>query len=412
MELKTSYQYTYFIHTYIIKESRYIKYICKLLKDSRFKLKVFSKEKNIEIYTQFLPKMRDFLFKTFELEDKQKMEKLNRLPIETRAALLAEYPSLTFEYELPKDIQGKTIDENSIFFKIQKIGLVLFNTGICFLYLKTNIENSENLTDILNFNYKFRDINQECNNLKNYENIKVQADSFDNVEVLQEFISSITGPNIDALKLNLDVERFYTYSYACIKQDVWNTNNSFENIKNEFYKYVNILPNDNSKNSVIPKNTKVIANSKYSKIGISKLGVNLLSSDCDINNFTLLPNEFENQYFYTYILSLYLKVYLKQLNYKFRKGNNIKKIRKEFIDFTKNLWIQEITSNDIGSLYYKNLKEVLQIDKIYSEVKNKYDILYRELKIEKDEKISIAIVCILVATLVFNVLNFIIYFRR
>lgn len=411
MEIKTRYQYTYFINTFIIKENKYIKYILNILKDPRFKLKIFSKDKDLEIYTHFLPKIREFLFRTYELNDRQKREKLKELPLETQAALLSRYPSISFEYDIKQDIQGKTVDKNSIFFKIQKVGIVLFNTGVCFLYIKTNIEDSEEFSDILNFNYKFRDINQECNNLKNYENIKVQADSFDNIQVLQDFISSITGPNIDALRLNLDIERFYTYSYTCIKQDAWNMNKSFENIKNEFFKYVNILSNDSNTNSLINENTKVIANSKYSKIGISKLGVNLLSSDCDINNYTILPSEFENQYLYTYILTLYLKVYLKKLNYEFKEGKNIELTRKKFIDFTKKLWIQEITSNDMGSLYYTYIKDVLEIEKIYNDVKNKYNILYSEMKIERNEKMTGFIVLVLISTLIFNIINFIMYFK-
>ena len=377
MELKTRYQYTYFIQTFTMKESKYSKYILKLLRDPRFKLRVFKKDKDLEIYTHFLPKMKEFLFKTFELDDRTKQAKFEELPIETRAAVLSRYPSVTFEYELEQDIQGKTVDENSIFFKIQKIGLVLFNTGICFLYLKTNIEGSEEFSDVLNFNYKFRDINQEGNNLRNYDNIKVQANSFENIEALQDFINNITGPNIESLKLNLDIERFYTYSYTCIKQDAWNVSTSFDNIKNDFLKYVNILSNDSNTNSVMCENSKVIGLSKYSKVGIS------------------------------YILSLYLKVYLKKLNYEFKEGKDIEVTRKKFIDFTKKLWIQEITSDDMGSLYYTYIKDVLEIEKLYNDVKNKYNILYSELKIEKNEKLTGFIVLVLVATLVFNIVNFI-----
>ena len=361
MELKTRYQYTYFINTFTVKENKYSKYILRLLRDSRFKLRIFKKEKDLEIYTHFLPKMKEFLFRTFELEDRNKKAKFDELPIETRAAILSKYSSVTFEYELEQDIQGKTVDENSIFFKIQKIGIVLFNTGICFVYLKTNVEGSSDFSDVLNFNYKFRDINQEGNNLRNYENIKVQASSFENIEAIQDFITNITGPNIEALKLNLDVERFYTYSYTCINQEAWNVSTSFDTIKNDFLKYVNILSNDSNTNSVMCEKSKAITLSKYAKVGISKLGVNLLSSDCDINNYTVLPSEYENKYFYTYILSLYLKVYLKKLNYEFKEGKDIEITRKKFIDFTKKLWIQEITTDDMGSLFYSYIKDVLEI---------------------------------------------------
>ena len=53
--------------------------------------------------------------------------------------------------------------------------------------------------------------------------------------------------------------------------------------------------------------------------------------------------------------------------------------------------IQEITSDDMGSLIYNNMKETLEVDKIYAEVKNKYDILYREAKFEKNDIISLLI---------------------
>lgn len=410
MELKTKCQYTYFIDTFVIKEKKYDKYVLKLLKDPRFRLRIFDKDKDLELYSHFLPKMREFLFGTFELSDKQKYKKFKQLPLETRAAILAKYNSVTFEYDLNQDIQGKMLDENSIFFNIRKIGIVLFNTGICFLYFKTKIDDN-NFSSVLNFNYKFRDINQEGNNLKNYEKIKVQADSFENIEAFQEFIYSITGPNIDALKINIDTERFYTFSYACINQEYWNTNTSFEDIKNDFYKYVNILPHESSKNTVMSENFRVIANSKFSKIGLSKLSSNLICSECDINNYNTLTSEYENQYLYTYILGLYLKVYLKKLNNDFKLGKDIEKTRKDFIFFTKNVWIQEITADDIGSLYYTYLKEVLELDRLYNEVKNKYNILYSELKIEKNENVSKLIIAVLVVILLFNIINFLLYFK-
>ena len=409
MELKNKYQYTYFIHTYIVNQTRYTRYICNLLKDGRFKLRVFQKDKDLELYTYFLPKIRNFMFKTFEL-NKTRLEKLNEFSDETKAAILAEYPCVMFECDLKKDIQGKTVDESSIFFKIQKMGIICFNTGICFLYFKTNVE-SDRFGDVLNFNYKFRDLTQEYSNLRNYDNIRVQTDAFEDIKELKEFISELTGPNFDALKLNLDVERFYTYGYECIDACHWNNNTNFELAKNDFLKYVNMIPKDKGMNISEVENLKIISKDKYSKIGISKMGVNLFSSDIDVNNYTVLPYEYENQYFYTYILSLYLKVYLKKIDYDFKSGKNLKNVREEFVEFTKNLWIQEITSEDMGSLIYQNIRESLETNKLYAEVKNKYDILYRELKVEKNEKLSVFIAVTLVITLIINILNWIGLFR-
>ena len=399
MELKTKFQYTYFIHTFLINKSRYDKYIAKLLKDEKFNLRIFQKEKDLELYSYFLPRMRNFLFKTFEL-NKERLEKLDELPFDTKTAIISDMPCVTFEYDLQKDLQGKTVDENSIFFKIQKVSVVCFNTGICFLALKTNIEESDKFADVLNFNYKFRDINQEYNN---YDDIKLQADYFADMQEIKKFIIDITGPNFDAMKIDLNVERFYTFSYTCIDQSAWNVNTTFENIRPEFLKYIEILPDDQVDN--VKENAKILSNTKFSKIGVSKLGVNLLSSDVDINNYTILPQEYENQYFYTYILALYSKAILKKLDYDFKMGKNIEKTRKEFIEFTKKIWVQEATSEDFGSLLYQNIRKSLEVEEQYGKIKNKYDILYRELKIEKTEKMSIFIAIVLVITLIFNILN-------
>ena len=401
MELRNKYQYTYFIHTYLINKPRYKRYLGTLLKDERFKLKIFSRETDLEIYSYFLPKIRSFLFKTFDFNE-TKIEKLQEMPFDTKIAILSEYPCLTFEYDIKKDIQGKTIDRSSIFFKIEKVGIICFNTGICFMYLKTKVEESNRFGDILDFNYKFRDINQEVNK---YDNIKVQSDCFEDIKEIKQFISEITGPNFDALKLNLNVERFYTYGYECVEQRDWNEETKFDDISEEFLKYINVLPHDSSTNIVDNNSVKIISKEKFSKLGISKMGINLFSSDIDVNNYTVLPSEYENQYFYTYILSLYLKVYLKKMNYDYGKGKNLKKTRSEFIEFIKNLWIQEVTSEDFGSLLYQELKVVLGIERLYNKVKNKYDILYKELKFSRTEKTTIFISVILVITLMFNILN-------
>ena len=50
MELKTKYQYTYFIYPFVIKESKYKKYILRMLKDKNFNLKMFDKHKDEGMY--------------------------------------------------------------------------------------------------------------------------------------------------------------------------------------------------------------------------------------------------------------------------------------------------------------------------------------------------------------------------
>lgn len=403
MELKMNYQYTYFIHPFVVRESKYQKYILSLLKNKKIKLKVFQKSKDFDLYKYFSPKTRDFLFSSFS-HSKLKLDKLEALPIDTKSAILSKYPCNIFDYELDKDIQGKAEDKG-IFFKVQKIELICFNTGICFLSMKTNIEDSSNFNDLLNFNYKFRDIRQDSG-LKNYDKIYLQTDTFSDVNKLTEFIKEITGSDIETMKLDIDTQRFLTYSYVCIDREGWNANNSFDDIEYSFIKYANLLPADNSVD-LKPNEASVFSEWKYAKMGITKQGVTLFTSSIDINNFTELPDKFENEYFYTYILNLYKKIYLKKLEVEFKSFSNLKKVRKKFIEFTKSLWIHDITDNEIGSNINFRLGKIFELDRLYYEIKTKYDILYKELNIEKNSKTIIIVAVILVVSLIFNVLNYI-----
>ncbi len=404
MELKTKYQYTYFLYPFMIKENRYSKYILKLLKNQSIKYKIFEKEKNIDIYNYFIPKIRNYMFSSFTF-NKTKINKLNELALDTKAAIISKMPCAIFEYNLPKDIQGTTEQENGIFFKIQNIEIICFNTGVCFLSIKTNVENTEKFTDILNFNYKFRSINEET--LNNYDNIRIQTDLFSDVKELKTFISEIAGSNqFERKNLDINQEKFFTYSYTCIDQSNWNVEEDFNNLKSIYTKYVKILPNDN--NILFNTDqTKIMGNWNYAKLGLTKVGVTLFASNIEINNYTVFPHEFENQYLYTYILALYVKIYIKTINADLKHGINVTKARKKFIEFTKNIWIQEITEEDIGTQFYNNLKSVLELDDLYLETKNRYDILYKELNIEKNTKINKIIVIILLASLIINILNFI-----
>ena len=403
MELKTNYQYTYFIHPFVIKDGKYEKYIVKMLKDKNCNLKVFQKEKDLKLYQYFLPKIREFLFPSFEY-DSAKIRKLENLSIEAKAIMLAKNPCTIFEYTLKTDIQGKLEQRNGIFFKIQKIQIICFSTGICFLAIKTNVEECIEFNDVLNFNYKFRDINNTVSNLGNYDNIRIQTNSFADTKTFQEFVYNITGSNLEAKRLNVETERFLTYSYVCINQDAWDSNHDFNEIKYQFVKYANLLPADNCREY---DNMETFSKWKYAKLGLTKLGMTLFSSSNDMNNYTILPEEYENQYFYTYIYLLYKKINLKKIELEFRDFTRIKKAKKKFIEYTKDIGMQEITEDETGSLLSDKLQKVFELHRLYDEVKNKYDILYQELQMEKERNRNIILVILLCASILLNFITFI-----
>ena len=152
---------------------------------------------------------------------------------------------------------------------------------------------------------------------------------------------------------------------------------------------------------------EILAKWKFIQTGFTKEGMALLTSSIDTHNYTLLPHAYENQYLYTYILVQYQKVYLKKLENELKKKNTTQNARERFIRFTKELWIQEITHDDVGTNIYKKVRHVSEIEKIYHNIKNKFDIAYKELNIEKENKVNKLILLALGLSLFLNIVNFI-----
>ncbi len=408
MELKTKYQYTYFIYPYIIKQNEYNKYLKKLLNNPNFAMKIFDKEKDEDLYSYFLPKVRDTMFWTMNY-DKNNFMKLDEISKDMRSTLISQYPCTMFEYFLNENIQGKAGKRDGIFFDITNIELVCFEPGICFLLMKTVLEDNHSLSDLCNFNYKFRDIKSTAYEYRGYENIKIQTDRFNNIREITDLIKEITGNSTEATKLNIDTDRFITYSYACIGQEDWNIANS-ELLEKEFYKFANVEKADykvdsSEKNSV--NKMSIIEKSKNEFYGCSNVGTVLLTSDVSSENYTKRQREFERQYLYQYIFNLYKKISLKKLNYDLQKKNMLNQFKEEFEKFIQAAGIEEITNDNIGSQLESEWTRVLKINIIYSQLKGKYDMLYKNSNIEKTANTNKIIVVILILLVIMNLISII-----
>lgn len=410
MELKVKYQYTYFIKPFIIEKNKYNKYLLDLLNNKNCKLKIFEKEKDLDLYSYFLPNIREYFFPTF-LFNRKKISELERNKNDMNAFILSKLHCNIFEYKLNKKVQGKVEQEDGIFFNIDKIEIMCLDTGICFLIIKTNIENSDKFSDILNFNYKFKDINTEYKQLKDYNNIKVQTDTFGNMDELSEFIDNIIGVSNNKLKdIDLYNKRFFVYTYTCIDQDNWNNEEDFKNIENDFIKYTNVLSN----NSTLEFNSRELQDKiqtikpfKYAKFGFAKQSASLMTSSADINNYTKILFDYENQYLYTLLICLYQRIYLKKLENDFQEKDSIEKFSK----FTKEIWTHEITNSLTGTMFFNKWKEVFELRNIYSQIKSKYDLIYKELKVDNNAKINKVISIALIISLVLNAINFVALIR-
>ncbi len=403
MELKINYQYTYFIYPFAIKQQKYKQYIINMLKNTNYNLKFFDSFKDIDLYNYFIPSIRESIFYNFTFS-KEKISAFYKMSKNNQYHILSEKNCIMFEYNLKEELQGKIEEKDGIFFKILKIELVCFKNGICFLLLKTHIEETDKFSDLLNFNYKFGNINLESKSLTKLDNIKIQTNAFSNIKKISEIITQITGKKVNSKELDIDENLFLTYSYACIDSNYWNKDCNFENIKNEFIKMSNILPSNASVNVDYDKLT-MITNSSYMKLRINNKGSFLICSSTDVNNYTQIPNYYERQYLYTYLIILQQRYYLKKLSREFNSGKNNSETIKKFIKFTKQEWINEVTTEGLGQKIYARYKEKLNLQELYQEVKSKYDTFYKEIKIEKKIRQNKILIILMVIALIFGIAN-------
>lgn len=357
MDIKTKYQYTYFLYPFIVKEKNYNKFMKNLIKNKKYKMKIFNKVKDLELDTHFLEDVKKFLFPTFYFS-KDEIHKVNNSTMSNKLGIIKKMPSVIFEYDMEFNIQGKIDTKDSIFFDIDKIDVICFNSGICFISIKTRIE-SDSLYDVLNFNYKFSNINN--NNFNDKYNIKIQTNKFTNSKEIISLIKDITQ-NLEE-KNELIPNEFFTYSYLCIDSNVWNKEKEFSNITNEFIKFKNVLYANYSSN--FEDESQELRHSytkwKYSTYGFSKNSGVVLASGTDTFNFTKLPFYYETVYFYIMLLALYKKIVF------FRVLSN-----DSDSSILKNGIFSDITTSEHGTNLWKRWHEVFELYDLYEKVKNKY----------------------------------------
>lgn len=355
--IQARYQYTYFIYPFQIKQNKVVKHIEKWNQNKKWRKKE-------------LPKENPFYY-FFSTNDQEQQHSFH-----------------VWEYQLEQRVEGKT-EEKGIFFQIQNIELICFQTGICFVSIKTCIENLEDFADVLNFNYKF-------NHTESCEKIRIQANRFQDIKTMKDLLQEITGEVCDNVN-------FQTFSYTCLDAENWNEQNAFEKIENLFYKYLYMKPYDED----VEFNKAEIydfSNLKYAKYGITERNCVLLTSTVNSYNYTKLPDLYENQYLYTYLFALYQKYYA------------MKTIREVEQDINK--------ANKMLQFYYQNWQEKLYDAKEepflrvveeklgVNEMIEKASVHCEQYENTFAKKIDKILLIILAISLGMNIINFIILIRN
>ena len=209
--------------------------------------------------------------------------------------------------------------------------------------------------------------------------------------------------------MNIGTEKFFVYSYACLDQKDWNENTENEELNNLFEKYRSVLPansqmiDDEYAADTKRKEKKSIYKNQYIRYGFTATSTVLFTSNINTTNFTVVPQKYESEYLYTYILVLYKKILLNKLNYEF--GKQFKEAENEFLDFTKKLWIQDITNEEFGKRMENNWMENLEVEETFTKLKNEYDIVYKKHNVEelsKNNKITRVIIAVI---LIINIIT-------
>ena len=390
---KFKYQYTYHILPYIY-EGRYDEYLTKLLKDTNIIEYRYDKIKDLEIFSYFKKDVLDTMFYEFLYKESE------NLNIKEKITRLSECESVTFKYDIIDKEKNKTLindivkiaeneknDENqrdngNIKFDIEDFKIIVFKTGIAFIILKTTLINTRYISDILDFNYRFKSILSKKDIIKKIDNIELRlyGDEINGIEKLKQIILNYIGKNKNNKLLEND-EEFYTFSYLCIDDIYTNDGNNKNILKDVYSRYSRILHSNYDieeleEETMISKNMKEL---KKVNICITKMSSMLLCSDIDSFNFTVLPRDYETKMLYTYLITLYQKLFLLMINKEIISGNTKKQrfgqIRLN--EFISKMWYNEITLSEKGSTYYENLKKILEVNKIFDDIQIKSKIMLR-----------------------------------
>ena len=325
--MKAKYQYTYFINSFKIERKQYKKYILSLMKNKKIKPKIYNNNKHTDLEKYFSQDIKEIMFKTMEMSETEQKK------LEENYKKIAKLPVVSFEYLVDNQTQSKMGNENGIFFKIDKIELICFKNGICFILLKTYLDENTDIKNILDFNYKLKNSKEQVN---------IQSSEFKEQIILSQLFNELTGQQ--------EMLNNYTFSYLCVDGEDWNEQKGFSLLENEFCKLVDVVP----ANEDVKRKIEIIEKSKYAKFGIGKSGTALITNSLDIYNCTKLPFEFENQYLYTLIFALYQKSLIEDI---MKQNKKFSKMKRKLNHFINKEFIKEVTADEIGVKLYKKWQE-------------------------------------------------------
>lgn len=372
MNERVRYAYTYFLHPFKVNNKE--KYLTSLLANKNISIKLFEKEKDLDIYSYFSSDAKLEFFESFQLKREEQTKIMNKQSIKG----LLKQKTVYLEYNNQQAIPAKLGEKDGIFFSIEKLEIICFSTGTCFLVMKTQLEDIHELSQILDFNYEFRKISSGKKQEKNNQSIKIQNNSFESAKGIIELINSLTMQNSEEKEM-------LVYSYVCISSEDWNKKEDFQTIQEGYQKLIHVKHSQDKEKIVYGKS---IYETNYMQVGISRNGMGVAASSKDDFNYTKLPYYLERQYLYTFIIGIYQKEKMIQRNI--------------------NGEIQtKITEDELGIKLLQEINKQIQLSQKYKNAK----ISDEKHEQKKNKQLNQILLIILGISLIFNLINLWILFN-
>ena len=369
-------------------------------------------ETDKESYDFFLPYMKRFLFPTLFWSNQSKKQ-FKSMSLNKKIFNVLKLSCLTFDYQL-SNIKTGTISHgrhfDTINFDISSIKLIVFKGGICFLDIKTEIEEPQEYIDfdtLLDFNHSFRTLTPQGIG-KLSQLTKMKARNIDKIENIAIFIKSIISgfETKDVEKIYYD--KMFTYSYACI--DDWKTEKDFENIKNDFLKFQYVMSSKSS--AIFNKNCSKLDENMYSRwqysmFGFSKESGVVLVSEKEKYNITRMPYNFEKKYLYMLLLAFYQRIMLINFSQDLAKKDKsmARKLTNRFTKFTHFSWFSQITNSEHGMDIWENWIKAFKLKELFEEVHKEYLEYYDFVRATGQERFNIVLMITYVVNITFGGLS-------
>ena len=108
---------------------------------------------------------------------------------------------------------------------------------------------------------------------------------------------------------------------------------------------------------------------------------------------------------YIYLICLYKYVMLSKLDKAMEDKDSFDKNRNEFVKFVQEIYSKKITENIAGNKIANDWEQKLGLDKLYISVENRFDLLYRNIKLDSHNTMFRIIIILLVVLIIIGTIN-------